>query len=104
MSLPVLKERRPWMERAPRPPSHPQMEMVTRDWPPQLRSRRAWSQKWLIRCSRKRSFCPPTFALALRTAPGFPPHPKKVLLLRERYYEEGNASFGQSIGRVLSQL
>src|SRR6516162_7416234 len=29
--------------------------------------------KWLIRYFRKRSFCPPAFALGLRPAPGFPP-------------------------------
>src|SRR5215467_4548442 len=57
------------MERAPRCPSpHPQMEMATTDRPPQLRSRRVWSQKWLIRYFRKRSFFPPYVCSASRRA------------------------------------
>src|SRR5262245_40387565 len=67
------------MERAPRYPSpHPQMEMVTTDWPPQLRSRRVWSQKWLIRYSRKRSFFPP-YVLRFKASTDFPPsrHPSE---------------------------
>src|SRR5262249_13944315 len=49
------------------------MEEAPRNRLPQLRLRHAWSQKWLIRYFRKRSFCPPAFALGLRPAPGFPP-------------------------------
>src|SRR5262249_21830217 len=55
------------MERAPSP--SPRMEKVPRDRSHQLRWRRVLSRKWLTRCSRKRSFCPPTFDLVLRPAP-----------------------------------
>src|SRR5262249_8391856 len=60
------------MERALKRPS-PTPRKVPRNPRRQLRSGRAWSRKWLIRYFRKRSFCPPAFALGLRPAPGFPP-------------------------------
>jgi integrase len=44
----------PWMERAPSP--SPRMEKAPRNQPQQLRSRHVWNRKWLIRCSRRRSF------------------------------------------------
>src|SRR5262249_11951796 len=47
-----------WMERARKCPS-PTPRKVPRNPRRQLRSRRAWSRKWLIRYFRKRSFGPP---------------------------------------------
>src|SRR5207249_83938 len=50
------------------PPPWLRMEKEPRNRPQQLRSRRVWSRKSLIRCSRKRSSFPPTFA-AFRLRP-----------------------------------
>src|SRR5262249_30126961 len=58
------------------------MEEAPGNRPPQLRSQRVWSRKWLIRYFRKHSFCPPVFCSWSQTSARFPPSRKKVLLLR----------------------
>src|SRR5262249_44422020 len=58
----AVGRRRPWRRGEGRPSPSPPMEKVQKNPPRQLRSRRVWSRKWLIRYSRKRSFFPPTSA------------------------------------------
>src|SRR5262249_36536419 len=67
------------MERALKCPSpSPRMEKVPVKRPPQLRSRRVWSQKWLIRYFRKRSSLSSCFCSWSQACARFPPSRKNV--------------------------
>src|SRR5262249_33282646 len=68
-----------WMERALKCPSpSPRMEKVPVKRPPQLRSRRVWSRKWLIRYFRKRSYFSSWLCTCSQACARFPPSRKKV--------------------------
>src|SRR5215471_19209779 len=58
------------------PSPSPRMEKVPVKRPPQLRSRRVWSRKWLIRYFRKRSYFSSWLCTCSQACARFPPSRK----------------------------